>query len=335
MTDGNRKQQNVSLWRRGGAPTAAGPQDFGCYGPDSIAWKLLSHSVVPAMTVQVTALLQFTHAGMSANMIDHDPLFEAGRKGRARPDMFVNRHRRTFGVVVPAILGDQATAGRICTHLRHVHRNMQGVIPRTDTPYDAAGPELVLFGHVTLMHAALMSYERAGYHGLRPPSRLTDAERDRFWAEVVPFAVMMGANEADVPRSAAEVEAFYESCEADYYNFDLMLRESLRSVGDALRPSRWRHPVAALTVTSLTLSHFLALGIIPPPARRHAGIPAGLDPVIDVLFHASRPAYAVLGIPAVGDALVSWMVGPDSTDLIANARRLMEVGAQDTERCAA
>jgi uncharacterized protein (DUF2236 family) len=228
-------------------------------------------------------------------------------------------------------MGDQPTADRLCAHLRHVHRNMQGVIPRTDRPYDAAGPELVLYGHVTLMHAALISYERAGYHGLRAPRRLTDDERDQFWTEVAPFAVMLGAHEADVPRSTAEVRAFYETCGEDYYNFDLMLRELLRTFGQALRPVHWRNPRATLSTVAVALTHLPALGIIPRPARRHAGVPPALDPLIEALFAAIRPAYALLCVPAVGDRLTTWTVGPENAELIFEARRLMSAA---TERSA-
>jgi uncharacterized protein (DUF2236 family) len=331
-----RPQQDVRMWRRGPAPTAAGPHDYGTYGPDSVAWKVLTHNAVPAMVVPVTALLQFTHAGMGANFLDHDPLLKQGRKP-ARPEMIVSRHRRTVGVVVPAISGDQATAERICAHLRRFHSHMQGTIPRSGEPYDAAGPDLVLYGHVSLMHGALLSYERAGYHGLRAPRRLSDAERDRFWTEVVPFAVMMGANEADVPRTTAEVRAFYASCEGDYYNFDLILREVLRAAREALvSPARWREdPRAAFAAALIVMAHLPALGIIPRPARRHAGVPAVLDPVIEALFRLTRPAYASLSIPAVGDRLTAWTVGPDGAELILNARQLMATTAQDSVRDAA
>jgi uncharacterized protein (DUF2236 family) len=330
------ERQHVRLWRRGPAPTPAGPDDFGTYGPDSVAWKVLTHNAVPAMVVPVTALLQFTHAGMGANFLDHDPLLKPDRKP-ARPDMIVSRHRRTVGVVVPAIAGDQPTAERICTHLRRFHSHMQGVIPRTDQRYDAAGPEMVLYGHVSLMHGALMSYERAGYHGLRAPRRLSDAERDQFWTEIVPFAVMMGAKEEDVPRSTAEVRAYYASCEGDYYNFDLMLQELLKSTREALgSPSRWREdPRAAFAAMAIVLAHLPALAIIPRPARRHAGVPAALDPLIEGLFRVARPAYALLGISTVGDRLTAWTVGPDGTELIVNARQLMAEVAEYPQRRAA
>lgn len=329
-------QQDVRMWRRGPAPTAAGPHDYGTYGPDSVAWRVLTHNAVPAMVVPVTALLQFTHAGMGANFLDHDPLLKPGRKP-ARPAMILSRHRRTVGVVMPAIVGDQPAAERICAHLRRFHSHMQGTIPRTDQPYDAAGPDLVLYGHVSLMHGALLSYERVGYHGIRAPQRLSDAERDQFWTEVVPFAVMMGAKESDVPRSTDEVRAFYASCEGDYYNFDLMLRQVLHSAREALvSPTRWREdPRAALAATAIVLAHIPALGVIPRPARRHAGVPAGTDFFIETLFRLSRPAYALLGISAIGDRLTAWTIGPDSTELLMNARQLMAVTPQDSVRNAA
>lgn len=331
MTTTRKEVNPHALWRRGAEPVAAGPHDYGTYGPNSVAWKILCHPVVSVMTVQLTAFLQFTHAGMSANMLDHDPLFQAAKCKRATPDMIVSRHRRTIGVPFPAIMGDQPSAERIFAHLRRIHSKMQGIIPGTDIAYDAAGPELVLFGHVTLMHGVLLSYERAGYGGLHAPRRLSDAERDQFWAEVVPFAVMMGANEADVPRSTSEVQAFYAACEADYFNFDLMLAATLRTFGDALRPARWRHPVTALTAAILALSHIPALCMLPRPARRHAGVPPSMDAALDIIFRTIRPVYMLLSIGAIGDTAIAWTVGPDGTALIMNARKLRTAEGSQTD----
>lgn len=312
-----------SLFRRGGPPVVASAGDPGQHGPDSILWEVIDHPAVVAMEVPVTALLQFTHAGMSATFLQHDPLYLAAARGQATAPMVVSRHRRTFGVVVPAIFGDTASAERIATHLRRFHRRMHGVIPGTDEPYDAMGEELVLYGHVTLMHAALLVYERAGYDRPRPPRRLSDDERDRFWSEAAPFAVSMGACEADVPRSVAEVRAYYASCEDRYFNWGLMLKASARVVAATVRPSQWReHPVDAAIVLALTAAHLPAVGFVPRPARRHLGIPALADPFIDAAFRVTRPAYALLTIPQLGDAITAWMTGPENFELIQSARAL-------------
>jgi uncharacterized protein (DUF2236 family) len=311
------------LFRRGGPPTPARAGDPGRHGPDSILWKVIDHPAVVAMEVPVTALLQFTHAGMSATFLQHDPLYLAAARGQATAPMVVSRHRRTFGVVVPAIFGDTASAERTTTHLRRFHRRMHGVIPGTDEPYDAMGEELVLYGHVTLMHAALLIYEHAGYDGPRPPHRLTDDERDRFWSEAAPFAVAMGARDADVPRSAADVRAYYASCEDRDFNWGLMLKASARVAAATVRPSQWReHPADAAIVLALAAAHLPAVGLIPRPARRHLGIPALADPLIDAAFRVTRPAYALLSIPPLGDAITAWMTGPENFELIQSARAL-------------
>lgn len=325
-----------SLFRRGAPPVAASSADPGPHGPGSILWEVIAHPAVVAMEVPVTALLQFTHAGMSATFLQHDPLYLAAARGKATAPMVVSRHRRTFGVVVPAIVGDTASAERIATHLRRFHRRMHGVIPGTDEPYDAMGEELVLYGHVTLMHAALLIYERAAYDGRQPPRRLTDAERDRFWSEAAPFAVSMGARDAEVPRSVAAVRAYYASCEDRYFNWGLMLKASARVAAATVRPSQWReHPADAAIVLALAAAHLPAVGLVPRPARRHLGIPALADPLIDMAFRVTRPAYALLTIPQLGDAITAWMTGPENFELIQRARALRSSTTTPTRRQAA
>lgn len=314
-----------SLFRRGAPPRRATAADPGPHGPDSVLWRVFAHPAVTALEVPVTALLQFPHAAMGATMLEHDPLYRAAARGEATAPMIVSRHRRTFGVVIPAIMGDTESAARITTHLRRFHRRMSGVIPGTDRPYEAMGPELVLYGHVTLMHAALLSYERAAYDGARGPRRLSDGDRDRFWAEAAPFAVAMGARGADVPRSVAEVRDFYASCEEDYFNWNLILRASARALGMTLRPSRWlEHPIDAATVLVLAAAHLPAVAVVPRPARRHIGVPAAADPFIDAAFRIARPAFAVLALPQVGDRLTRWMTGPENFELVVSARALRD-----------
>jgi uncharacterized protein (DUF2236 family) len=312
-----------SLFRRGAAPVAASAADPGHHGPDSLLWEVIDHPAVAAMEVPVTALLQFTHAAMSATMLEHDPLYLAAARGESTAPMLVSRHRRTFGVVVPTIFGDTASAERIATHLRRFHRRMHGVIPGTDQPYAATSEELVLYGHVTIMHAALLVYEQAGYDGWQAPRRLSDAERDRYWAEAAPFAVAMGARAADVPRTVAEVHAYYASCEEMYFNWGLMLRTSARVFAVTVRPSQWReHPADTATAFALVAAHLPAVGFVPRPARRHLGIPATADPFIDAAFRVVRPAFALLTIPQIGDRITRWMTGPENFELIQSARAL-------------
>lgn len=311
----------TSLFRRGAPPEAASAADPGPHGPDSMLWEVFDHPAVIAMEVPVTFLLQFTHAAMSATMLDHDPFYLAGARGQATAPMVVSRHRRTFGVVVPTIIGDTASTQRIAKHLRRFHGRMSGTIPRTDEPYAAMSDELVLYGHVTIMHSALRIYEHAAYDGLRPPRRLTDGERDRFWAEAAPFGVTMGLPEAMVPRSVAEVHAYYASIEDRYFNWGMFFRASARAVASAVRPSQWReHPVDAALTLLITAGHLPAVAIVAPPARRHLGIPRLADPLIDAAFRVTRPAFALLNIPPISDGLTEWTMGPENFELAKSAR---------------
>jgi len=149
-----------------------------------------------------------------------------------------------------------------------------------------------------------MSFERTGTETSSGKSALTGALRRShvLAVETVPCSG---------PRSTAEVRAYYESCEGDYYNFDLMLRAVLRAAGEALHPTRWRDIRGTFAATAVILAHLPALAMISPRARQHANVPAALDPIINTLFRVTRPTYALLGIPAIGDRLTAWTVGPE------------------------
>lgn len=121
------------------------------------------------MIVLVTALLEGSHEGLQAVEINHDPVFTKSKRNQVDFDDTVKRIQRTAGVPIPIIFGDTASADALAAHLRHYHRNMKGIIPGTDRPYDAQGPALVLFAHVTIMHAALRIYENTPAPGRSHP----------------------------------------------------------------------------------------------------------------------------------------------------------------------
>ncbi len=325
-------RSNAKLWRRGPAPVAAGSStsadgtpDYGYFGPSSVVWRVLTHPATPAMITQVTALLEMPDAGLFSTVFDHDPLVRATMRGRVRPSMINNRLRRTAGVPVPLILGDTASADRIAAHLRGFHSKMQGTIPSSGEPYDAAGSDLVVFAHVTIMHAALRVYESTGFVGRRFPKRLNDKDRDRYFAEAAQFAILMGARSEDIPRSVAEVRDYYGRRRATHYyprgGGENVVSPALRSVGSALR-----HPGdidTVLIMLALVASHVAAIAIAPAPVRRLFRIPKAADPLITTTFRFVQPIFALLTVPAIGNRVDNYIVGPDGVELARSARALM------------
>lgn len=324
-------KSHAKLWRRGPAPVAAGcsiaadgKPDYGYFGPSSMVWRVLTHPATPAMLTQVTGLLELPDAGLFSTVFDHDPLARAAMRGRVRPSMVNNRLRRTAGVPVPLILGDTPTADRVAAHLRGFHSKMQGTIPSSGEPYDAAGSDLVVFAHVTIMHAALRVYETTGFVGRHFPRRLNDKDRDRYFAEAAQFAIMMGARSEDIPRSVAEVRDYYERHAAHYYprgGDEDVVRPMLKSVGSVLR-----HPGdvdTAMITLALLASNIAAIAIAPAPVRRLFRIPKAADPLIITVFRLIQPIFALLTVPAIGDRVDTYIVGPDAVELARSARALM------------
>ncbi|QLY29540.1 oxygenase MpaB family protein [Nocardia huaxiensis] len=318
--------EDVRIWRRGPAPTPAGgaDHDHGYFGPDSQVWRVLLHPVVTPFLAPVTGLLEMTHIGMQAVMIDHDPLAVTGRNRRTMsPIMAVRRAQRTVGVPVPIILGDRASADRIAAHLRRYHTPMTGTIPGTSEAYGAQSDELVLFAHVTIMQAALLVYEHFAYDGLRAPRRLAPDDRDRFWLEAKQFGVLMGARPDEIPVTCRQVERYYASIADRYGLVEHFLRDL--AIKPTLAMARGFRPEQLPELAPMLLAGLVApalLAAVPRPARRNLGIPAVADPVLTLALWLTRPAMRAFTIRRFADAVERRVTGPDAMELVAHARRV-------------
>lgn len=184
----------------------------GYFGPDSVAWRVLTAPATTLMIAQLTNLLEVPHRDFQAVLLGHDPLFptnarrQRGWSGRSGTGgRFHDRLRRTVGVPLPMLFGDQRSARECADRLAQYHRPMSGVA--TDgRPYRAADPDAMLFAAVTIAHAGLRAYEAFAFDG-RPPRRLPPGDRDRYFAEMAELAVLMGVPRDRVPVSAAQIAA--------------------------------------------------------------------------------------------------------------------------------
>lgn len=182
-----------------------------------------------------------------------------------------------------------------------------------------------MFAHVTIFHAALRLYEGLAVRDGRRPHRLSPSERDRYWAELVTFAALMGAPPDIVPDSSGAVAGYYDTIGDQYgsVRFDALVRKALplpfthgrlRSVEDV-----------GLLASGLVvvIGGVAAMPILPGKLRRLWGVPRVADP----LFTATRTIVAamvrVLDLPAVGDRFARFAFGDDGLVLINNARALM------------
>ena len=132
-----------------------------------------------------------------------------------------------------------------------IHRHVRGTDPVTNRTYSADDPELLVWVHTVEIHSFLAAYRRYG------SSRLTDAEADRYVAEQVDVAALVGTPTALVPASCAQV------------------REYFASVEDVLRPSPYSRD-AARVVLNPPLP--LPLRVLQPIAWVPGAAAAGLMP---------------------------------------------------------
>jgi uncharacterized protein (DUF2236 family) len=88
--------------------------------------------------------------------------------------------------------------------VRKIHAHVRGVDPDTNLPYSAEDPALLLWVHAGMVDSIVEVVQRYG--------RGLDAEEaDRYVAEMVAFAEIVGVPRDDVPATVASLRAYIES----------------------------------------------------------------------------------------------------------------------------
>ncbi|TMD18507.1 MAG: DUF2236 domain-containing protein [Chloroflexi bacterium] len=173
----------------------AEPADAGLFGPGSIVWRVHRDRSFPL-------------AGMRALMVQAlHPLAMAGVAQHSdwRRDPF-GRLAATSGYLLTVTYGDRASANEAAARVRAVHKHVRGTDPETGLPYAAEDPDLLLWIHAALVESIMTIVQRYG-RGLDP------AEADRYVAEMVPFAEIVGVPSGMVPRSADALKEYLRSVE--------------------------------------------------------------------------------------------------------------------------
>jgi uncharacterized protein (DUF2236 family) len=237
-------------------PPPATDPELSFLPPDGVA--RLVHADLPTMLIGgISALLlQTLHPLAMAGVAEHsnyqhDPL---GRLGRTAD--FVGT--TTFGTV--------AEAEKAIAQVQRVHRRVHGVAP-DGRAYNAADPDLVTFIHVAEVSSFLESARRFG------PRPLTPDQCDRYFTEVAPVAMALGAEW--VPHSAMEVESYFGRIRPELY-----AGPQARQARDWLRRGVAKKPEERAVYAVLLAA---AISVLPRWARRELGLsaPASLDLLLD------------------------------------------------------
>jgi uncharacterized protein (DUF2236 family) len=239
----------------------------------------LVHADLPTMLIGgVSALLlQALHPLAMAGVAEHS----------SYQDDPLGRLRRTASFVGTTTFGTTAEAEAAIAQVHRVHRRVKGIAP-DGRPYSAADPELVTFIHVAEVSSFLASARRYGPRPLRPE------QCDRYYEEVAPVALALGATWA--PTSAAEVESYLLRVRPELY-----AGPQARAARDWLVGGVARRP-AERAVYSLVLA--AAVGVLPPWARRELSL--SLAGPLDLLVDTTAVTPLARGLAAA----VRWMVTP-------------------------
>lgn len=266
------------------APDGAPGGDLGLFGPDSITWRVHGD---PAMALAGfrALLLQAVHPLVMAG-------FDANSSFRDDPWGRLQRTGTWVDTVTFGTAHDAEEAGR---RLRALHGRLEpGIEPESGLSYRIDDPELLLWVHCTEVESFLSTYRRCG-------GFLADGDGDRYVAEMVTSARLVGLDPDDVPHDEAGIAAYYER-----------VRPQLRVTAVARRNALWGFaPPMPLWVQAVTPARpawaglvGIAAGMLPPWARRLYGLP-GL-PTTDLAASLGGRAVRM----ALGTLPSQWTVSP-------------------------
>lgn len=166
---------------------------LGFFGPDSVTWRVHAD---PSFSVGGlrALLLQALHPVA----MDGVARFSAGFREEPWPRLV-----RTATYVDTLTFGTRTEALAAVARVRGIHARLGGVEPTTGRAYRVDDPDLLLWVHCCEVDSLLSTARRAGLG-------LTGADADRYVAEQVAAAELIGVDGAEVPADTAGLAAYFE-----------------------------------------------------------------------------------------------------------------------------
>jgi uncharacterized protein (DUF2236 family) len=168
----------------------AEPADDGFFGPASVTWRMSADLAAPVAGLRAL-LLQALHPLAMAGVDQHSGW-------RQDP---VGRLAATSAYVSVISFGDKPAAQRAAARVRGIHEHIRGLDEVTGRPYAASDPALLLWVHVALVESALVARRLLG-------TPLSAQDSDRYVAEMVVAAELVGVPASLVPASVADLERY-------------------------------------------------------------------------------------------------------------------------------
>jgi uncharacterized protein (DUF2236 family) len=251
---------------------------LGFFGPDSVTWRIHSDPSFSVGGIRAL-LLQALHPVA----MDGVHQFSEGFRTDPWP-----RLTRTAEYVATLTFGTRRDALRAVRRVRGMHAPLASVEETTGRSYRVDDPDLLLWVHCAEVDSLLAVARRSGVP-------LTDADADRYVAEQVVAATLIGVPEGDVPASVAALEEYFARLRPR-----LALTPPARAAyGFIVLPPMpgWVQLLTPARPGWAGLAS-LAVATLPKWARRMYGLPAfGVtDPAATAALKALRRA--LLAVPA-------------------------------------
>jgi uncharacterized protein (DUF2236 family) len=168
------------------------PADDGFFGPASVTWRVSADLSAPVAGLR-SLMLQALHPLAMAGVDQHS-------HWRRDP---VGRLAATSQYVTTITYGDRATAQASSAMVRRIHEHVRGTDTITGRGYAAGDPALLLWVHAALVDSALVAAERIG-------TPLPPADADRYVAEMVAAAELVGVPAGMTPDDVAGLQAYLD-----------------------------------------------------------------------------------------------------------------------------
>lgn len=169
-------------------------EDYGFFGPGSVTWKVWSYPTSLTVGFQRAVVIEELDPALVAAVDKTQGIY-------ARPRTRYDRTLRYFAMVAFA---DTRATSAAADVLVKVHSKAQGTDPVTGKRYDANDPDSQLWIQLTGWHSILKAYEMYG------PGKLSEDEERQYWAECAVAAELQTCSPDDIPRTRAELHAYYE-----------------------------------------------------------------------------------------------------------------------------
>ncbi|MGY0500273.1 oxygenase MpaB family protein [Nocardia sp. FBN12] len=246
-------------------PEVAPAEDYGFFGPDSVAWRVWSYPTGLTIGFQRAVVIEELDPALIAAVDTTSAIY-------SRPRTRYDRTLRYFAMVMFADSRSTTSAADV---LVKIHSKAVGIDPVTGKYYDANDPQSQLWIHLTAWHSLLIAYEKYG------PGRLSADDESRYWHECARAAELQTCDPADVPRTREGVAQYFERMRPQLIGSDIA-KKAMNHLLDAevMLPPMPRLLRPLFTIVAAFLRRG-TLATMPRWMREMAGLPTGR--VLDLL----------------------------------------------------